>query len=671
MVLFDRLTRPEFGTNGICRYGNRVECCWGWTRESWGECRPVCELGCKHGECVGPGQCRCHPGYTGKTCNQDVNECGLKPRPCKHRCMNTVGSYKCYCLNGYMMMADGTCKNARTCAMANCQYGCAVMKGEIMCQCPSPGLRLGPDRRTCVDIDECATGEARCPRFRKCVNTFGSYICKCHKGFELRYVNGKYQCADKNDRCHDKPESKKCKCKLDPYGRGYDCKPVIKVTIEPARPATTAKPTTRVTTATVTTTTNPPTTTITTTTKPPTTTTTTTSPTTTISTTTIPPTTFLTTVATTTMPTTVAMTTMPTTVATTTIPTTVPTTTIPTTVPTRIPTTVPMTTIPTTVPTTTIPTTVPTTTIPTTVPTTTIPTTVPTTTIPTTVSTTTVPTTVVTTIVPTTLAMETTTIPESTTTELPTTTTAATTTTSTTVTTTTTTTTTTTSSTPAAPPPTAPPTTSPLITSTLDNRIQKEITQRPRGDVHIPRNRGENSVFDLDFDIELGNTAEFARDDPGAGSLSCSFDQGVCSWMTDREGDVRWETVNDPEGGRYLTVAEAPSRRSFRGARLTIPLSSPTNPPWKGGDLCLAFRHRLHGHHIGSLQLFVRNGRSHSPAIWNRTGGHGWRQTQITLWGQGLKSVVLKGERRRGRSGEIAVDDFILRRGACGDGSRE
>lgn len=39
----------------------------------------------------------------------DLNECGLKPRPCKHRCMNTYGSYKCYCLNGYMLMPDGTC----------------------------------------------------------------------------------------------------------------------------------------------------------------------------------------------------------------------------------------------------------------------------------------------------------------------------------------------------------------------------------------------------------------------------------------------------------------------------------------------------------------------------------------------------------------------------------
>lgn len=117
-----------------------------------------CEHGCKHGECVGPNKCKCFPGYTGKTCNQggysrsvrkgmgnigltgfnllkyiifphqfwmfklrckcgpfgfwfflDLNECGLKPRPCEHRCMNTHGSYKCYCLNGYMLMSDGSC----------------------------------------------------------------------------------------------------------------------------------------------------------------------------------------------------------------------------------------------------------------------------------------------------------------------------------------------------------------------------------------------------------------------------------------------------------------------------------------------------------------------------------------------------------------------------------
>ena len=40
--------------------------------------------------------------------------------------------------------------DARTCGMANCQYGCEVLKGEVRCQCPSPGLQLASDGRTCV-----------------------------------------------------------------------------------------------------------------------------------------------------------------------------------------------------------------------------------------------------------------------------------------------------------------------------------------------------------------------------------------------------------------------------------------------------------------------------------------------------------------------------------------
>lgn len=49
----------------------------------------------------------------------DLNECGLKPRPCKHRCMNTYGSYKCYCLNGYMLQPDGTCGSESRFAFAH------------------------------------------------------------------------------------------------------------------------------------------------------------------------------------------------------------------------------------------------------------------------------------------------------------------------------------------------------------------------------------------------------------------------------------------------------------------------------------------------------------------------------------------------------------------------
>ncbi|XP_029460196.1 epidermal growth factor-like protein 6 isoform X2 [Rhinatrema bivittatum] len=180
---------------GVCHYGPSLECCYGWRRNSKGHCEAVCEHGCKYGECVGPNKCKCFSGFTGKSCNQDLNECGLKPRPCEHRCMNTHGSYKCYCLNGYVLMPDGTCANSRSCAMVNCQYGCEEVKGEVRCLCPSSGLHLGPNGRTCVDIDECSTGKAICPLNRRCVNTFGSYYCKCQIGYELNYVNGRYDCV--------------------------------------------------------------------------------------------------------------------------------------------------------------------------------------------------------------------------------------------------------------------------------------------------------------------------------------------------------------------------------------------------------------------------------------------------------------------------------------------
>lgn len=41
------------------------------------------------------------------------------------------------------------------------------------------------------------------------------------------------------------------------------------------------------------------------------------------------------------------------------------------------------------------------------------------------------------------------------------------------------------------------------------------------------------------------------------------------------------------------------------------------------------------------LQVFVKKGKQYSPAVWGRTGGNGWRHTQITLWGTGLESVSI------------------------------
>ncbi|KAJ4945010.1 hypothetical protein JOQ06_013549 [Pogonophryne albipinna] len=632
-------------SEGLCSHGNRLMCCWGWRPTESGRCQPHCEQGCKHGVCVGPDQCKCHPGYTGKACNQDLNECGLKPRPCKHRCMNTLGSFKCFCQDGYTETQEGRCRNARTCFHANCQYGCEVMKGAVRCTCPSPGLRLSPDRRTC-------SGNP------KCVNTFGSFLCKCHLGFRLTYINGRYSCIDKDPRpfCSLNPSSPKCRCS------DGSCRAVLKVTLEPHRPRTTTTTTARTTT--------------------PTTTAATTYP---LTTTTSPTPVQTTTPITTTMASTTIKTTNPTTVLTTTpitpsAPTTIPPTTARTTTPITpsAPTTIPPTTARTTTPITpSAPTTIPPTTARTTTP---ITPSAPTTILPTTATTPITPS-APTTILPTTARTTTPITPSAPTTILPT------------------TARTTTPITPSAPttiPPTTARTTTPIpartptpitpsaaqptetiatttpdtftttttstkepSTTTVNNRINKDVTHRQRGDVHIPRHPNPNQ--ELEFDIELGNIAEDNRDDPEVGVLRCPSDQGVCDWMSDRDGDLHWETAENPAGGRYLSVSELKAgQRSIRGARLAVPIV----PPWSHGDLCFSFSHWLTGHHVGVLQLFIRKkGRDQrfSSALWTRTGGHGWRHTQVTLTTHSLD----KAERRKGRRGQIAVDDVTLRRGAC------
>ncbi|XP_029879409.1 nephronectin isoform X2 [Aquila chrysaetos chrysaetos] len=595
---FDRRwPRQIVSSAGLCRFGSRIDCCWGWARLSWGQCQPICQPGCKHGECVGPNKCKCHPGYTGKTCNQDeqlsasppgqssaallfrpldhharniasrdLNECGLKPRPCKHRCMNTYGSYKCYCLNGYMLMPDGTCSNALSCSMANCQYGCDVLKGEVRCRCPSPGLQLGPDGRTCIDIDECATGRVICPRFRHCVNTFGSYICRCHKGFDLMYIGGKYQCHDIDEcslghhqcgsfsRCYNTPGSYKCKCKEGYRDNGTNCILIPNVMIEPPGPyhifkgnSTLPKGGSGITNR-------------------------------------IPD------VGGTRQPLRPPYVPAIVTERPVTRPTTRPTP-RPTTRLTAKPTTryVPVTTRPVTRP-------------------------------------------------------------------------------------------------PPPPPPqpttlrpTLPPQRTPLITTEEpshvpiettssqgirdDNRIQID-PQKPRGDVFIPRQPGvSNNLFEI-LEIERGITAdEFeANDDPGVLVHSCNFDSGLCGWIKDRDDDLHWEPVRDASGGQYLTISD-PKGKEGRVAHLILPLGHMA----QAGDLCLSFRHKVPGLHSGALQVFVRKNGAHGPAIWGRNGGHGWRRTHITLRGLGIKSVIFKGEKGKGRTGDIGLDDVILRRGRCSE----
>ncbi|KAL8595296.1 hypothetical protein ACOMHN_020049 [Nucella lapillus] len=78
-------------------------------RNHWGEnCNMTCNcdpLGSQH--CDRETGCVCHSGWRGVRCDEDLHEC--LGDPCTNlsnsQCIDTVGSFRCQCRDGYMMNA--------------------------------------------------------------------------------------------------------------------------------------------------------------------------------------------------------------------------------------------------------------------------------------------------------------------------------------------------------------------------------------------------------------------------------------------------------------------------------------------------------------------------------------------------------------------------------------
>ncbi|XP_044275324.1 epidermal growth factor-like protein 8 isoform X1 [Varanus komodoensis] len=92
-----------------------VICCQGWKKRHLGDIKceeAICHKPCQNGGiCVQPNQCQCQPGWGGRYCHVDVDECRAPIAFCAQRCLNTAGSYQCQCDSGYALEPDG--KNCR------------------------------------------------------------------------------------------------------------------------------------------------------------------------------------------------------------------------------------------------------------------------------------------------------------------------------------------------------------------------------------------------------------------------------------------------------------------------------------------------------------------------------------------------------------------------------
>uniref|UniRef100_UPI003AAAAAC6 protein NEL-like n=1 Tax=Centroberyx gerrardi TaxID=166262 RepID=UPI003AAAAAC6 len=113
-------------------------------------CTAVCAGLCQNGgNCVSPDQCICQQGYTGKSCEADIDECldGFVECDSRATCINLPGWYHCECRDGYH------------------DNGMFAANGE-----------------SCEDIDECETGRHTCANDTVCVNVDGGFDCRCPHG---------------------------------------------------------------------------------------------------------------------------------------------------------------------------------------------------------------------------------------------------------------------------------------------------------------------------------------------------------------------------------------------------------------------------------------------------------------------------------------------------------
>ncbi|XP_003376811.1 putative calcium binding EGF domain protein [Trichinella spiralis] len=157
----------------------------------------ICDLvSCIHGTCKYDlfengdyvSFCNCNPGYQGKDCSIDIDECADKVNyPCLNNgtCFNDIGSYHCEC--SVKFEGERCEKKIDPCRSNPCsnQATCITLSDDLEeyeCKC-----RIGFEGRLCEKkIDYCKN--VTCANGGECINTDdNNYICKCKTGFSGRH----------------------------------------------------------------------------------------------------------------------------------------------------------------------------------------------------------------------------------------------------------------------------------------------------------------------------------------------------------------------------------------------------------------------------------------------------------------------------------------------------
>ncbi|XP_066502418.1 enteropeptidase [Hoplias malabaricus] len=160
--------------------------------------------------------------------------------------------------------------------------------------------------------------------------------------------------------------------------------------------------------------------------------------------------------------------------------------------------------------------------------------------------------------------------------------------------------------------------------------------------------------------------------------INCSFEEGFCFWRQEPDDDGDWVRI----AGSSFPPLTGPSFDHTLGNQSGFYIVTPSSPGnWLKifriyslplaagpGEVCLSFWYHMYGADVFRLMVMTERG-SLSSVIFQKDGNYGdnWNYGQITVNTTDEQRIVFEARKNGGLRNDVALDDIVMKSGACGE----